>query len=558
MKLSACMIAKNEERCIARCINSYRKAVDEIIVIDTGSTDGTREIAKKLGAQVFDFPWQDDFALAKNQALAKATGDWALLLDADEYFEKNGAQKLRAFLEKIDMDPAVDAVRIRQYNLNPEGGAEAYTPVVRAVRCRPGIRFKGAIHEYLQKDGAPLQAAQAPPGQITLLHDGYAGALSRAKAQRNTAILKKMIAGGDDDPMLLFYLGQSALGLQDNAAALRYNEEFLQKEPQPTANTLRALLRCERALRMLRPVLEDYPARRVALAEEAQSRFPHHPTAFLLAANACFELGEFAKALPLYEEAVERFAAAPQEEEASETLQKDFYPTARLRIGRCRQQGGDTAGAMQAYTDLLLENPDDQNALCGYLQCSAGADARQTAALLLQWQQNAKRPQIYLQAARAWRCDLVYLVLFDRHAETHKERDQYFTTMQVLLGQTEAAVDAVTEKLAWHPLWCGGFEALAAMLAPDEKAVLEEMLAEAVAGALMTGAALLLERLTALSPPALDAAIRLCLGREVARFGAGGRALLPLVGQRLAALGAAGDVQGLWAQVLALANGEAE
>ena len=86
MKISACYITKNEERNIARSLQSLADAVDEIIVVDTGSTDGTREIAEALGARVLDFSWQDDFSAPRNFAVEAASGDWIVFLDADEWF----------------------------------------------------------------------------------------------------------------------------------------------------------------------------------------------------------------------------------------------------------------------------------------------------------------------------------------------------------------------------------------------------------------------------------------------------------------------------------------
>ena len=101
MRISACMIAKNEEKNIARCINSYKSIVDEIVVIDTGSTDRTIEIAQDLGAVVYNYRWNNDFAAAKNYALSKVNGDWAIVLDADEYFEQAQVGMLRSYLQKL-------------------------------------------------------------------------------------------------------------------------------------------------------------------------------------------------------------------------------------------------------------------------------------------------------------------------------------------------------------------------------------------------------------------------------------------------------------------------
>ena len=97
MRISACYIVRNEAAKLERSLASLEGAVDEIIVVDTGSSDDTVKIAEAHGAQVFHFPWQDDFSAARNVSLSKATGDWILVVDADEYFPegmaKNGARR---------------------------------------------------------------------------------------------------------------------------------------------------------------------------------------------------------------------------------------------------------------------------------------------------------------------------------------------------------------------------------------------------------------------------------------------------------------------------------
>jgi len=94
-KLSACLIVKNEAHCLARCLESLVGLVDEIIVVDTGSTDATQEIARQYTQQIFTYPWRDHFAEARNIALQQATGDWILIIDADEVLPAESARQIR-------------------------------------------------------------------------------------------------------------------------------------------------------------------------------------------------------------------------------------------------------------------------------------------------------------------------------------------------------------------------------------------------------------------------------------------------------------------------------
>lgn len=97
-KLTLCMIVKNEERYISRCLSSVQDIVDEIVIADTGSQDNTKDICKSFQARVFDFEWENDFAKARNYALQHAEGDWILMLDADEELDQETGRFLTSLL----------------------------------------------------------------------------------------------------------------------------------------------------------------------------------------------------------------------------------------------------------------------------------------------------------------------------------------------------------------------------------------------------------------------------------------------------------------------------
>ena len=141
-RLSLCMIAKNEEEFIGDCLASVSKLVDEIIVVDTGSTDRTIEIAESYGAKVLHHPWQGDFAAARNESLAHATGDWILVLDADETLPSEGHAELKKALRNKDNVGYALAIE----NLMGEAGNEVQTALIfRLFQNRPDVRFEGII-----------------------------------------------------------------------------------------------------------------------------------------------------------------------------------------------------------------------------------------------------------------------------------------------------------------------------------------------------------------------------------------------------------------------------
>ena len=100
--ISLCMIVKDEEKVIERCLNTVVDIVDEIIIVDTGSQDSTKEKVKKYKADIYDFPWKDDFAEARNFAFSKARMDYILWLDADDVLEKEDQEKLKLLKENLN------------------------------------------------------------------------------------------------------------------------------------------------------------------------------------------------------------------------------------------------------------------------------------------------------------------------------------------------------------------------------------------------------------------------------------------------------------------------
>ena len=146
MLLSACLIAKNEALTLPKCLESLQGVADEIILVDTGSTDKTVEIAESFGAKVFYYEWTNDFSAARNEALLHASGDFILVIDADEFLEEAHKQKLRDFLTTTDAEGIFITVK------NYLGSLSNLTSVmgIRVMRLfRRGHFYTGAIHEQV-------------------------------------------------------------------------------------------------------------------------------------------------------------------------------------------------------------------------------------------------------------------------------------------------------------------------------------------------------------------------------------------------------------------------
>ena len=142
--ISLCMIVKNEEENLARCLDSARDIVDEIIIVDTGSTDRTVDIAESYGARVFYHPWEGSFSKARNYSLKYATCDWILILDADEELNKEGTPRLKEIAENNEC-PVVSFIIKNKYKNSTQ---EGYAQMVRLFKNFSGVHYKGIVHNY--------------------------------------------------------------------------------------------------------------------------------------------------------------------------------------------------------------------------------------------------------------------------------------------------------------------------------------------------------------------------------------------------------------------------
>ena len=234
-RLTVCLITKNEEKFLAACLASIRDLATQIIVTDTGSTDRTVEIAREFGAEVHAFAWSDDFAAARNAALAQATGDWVLMLDADEELPATQHARLRQHLG----DANALGFRLPLVNVGQEAEGRSFVP--RLFRNAPGVFFHGRIHEQVFPSLLPWCQAwglTTALGEAELKHHGYTQAVvrDRNKIERNLKLLRLGLAETPADANLVMNLGMELVRSGDLPNGLvKYREAFALMSAQPAA-----------------------------------------------------------------------------------------------------------------------------------------------------------------------------------------------------------------------------------------------------------------------------------------------------------------------------------
>ena len=210
IRLSQCMIVKNEENNIEKALSWAKGIAFEQIVVDTGSTDRTVEIAKSMGAKVFHFKWIDDFSAAKNYAIEQATGNWIAFLDADEYFPDKDVKTLMTVLKTVENDHTMrnlkSAIRCPIANVDDSGKPFLVVRQDRIFRNVPEIRYSGKIHEMLI---TPDPIMHAP--ELTIIHTGYSHSAyeETGKAYRNVEMLREELRRDSENADLQCYLADS-------------------------------------------------------------------------------------------------------------------------------------------------------------------------------------------------------------------------------------------------------------------------------------------------------------------------------------------------------------
>jgi GT2 family glycosyltransferase/cytochrome c-type biogenesis protein CcmH/NrfG/SAM-dependent methyltransferase len=329
--VSLCMIVKNEEEHLARCLGSVKAIVDEMIIVDTGSEDKTKEIALAFGANVFDFEWAHDFSEARNFSLSKAVGDWVFILDADEQVSPLDHQEFRRTIRNEKLKRVAYSFNTRNYtqttcvnwvpndHLYPkEQAGIGWVPSwkVRLFKRDTDIRFKNSVHELLEPS-LEAQRILIKKSDLPIHHYGKLNHKKIISKGNDYYILgQEKLKRNNDDLKALSELAIQAGELANYNEAIELWDKVLSIHPDNPGAYLslgHALLmtgRCEKAYNSIQKALELHPSFREAIIERSKCEIcmgdasravsslqdllvkePDHPTALSVLSAACFSSG---------------------------------------------------------------------------------------------------------------------------------------------------------------------------------------------------------------------------------------------------------------------------
>ncbi|HEY9508952.1 MAG TPA: glycosyltransferase [Verrucomicrobiae bacterium] len=366
-RLSICVITKNEERFIEQCLKSIKPIAHQIVIVDTGSTDRTVEIAKSLGAEVHAFTWCDDFSAARNAALEHATGDWILMLDADEELPADQHENL---LKDIRKNSAI-AYRLPLVN---EGQNDGRSFVPRLFRNAPAVHFFGRIHEQVFPSLIPFCKPwdlETLLGTAQLLHHGYTKELvkDRNKIERNLRLLQQAVVERPNDPNLTMNFGLELVRSGELHQGLeKYREAFQlmsAQSPSDVVPELREVLLTQITVHLYKDRQHDEIVRVLnsPLAKNGG-----------LTASLHFALGLALFELKQPREAAEqmRQCVAKRNQPAFSPINTDILTAAPNHcLALSLAQIGDVAGAKQAFEIALTESGKLENVKFDYAKMLA-------------------------------------------------------------------------------------------------------------------------------------------------------------------------------------------
>ena len=352
-QVSLTMIVRDEEENLAACLASDEGLCDEVVVVDTGSTDRTVEVARSLGAKVVSFPWVDDFAAARNAALDEASGRYAFWLDADDRIDEENRHRLGELFRRLD-DTKPSAYVMRQLSTGREGRATTTAADhVRLFPLREDVRWSYRVHEQIvpaiRAAGIPVEWTEIGIGHVGYIDDD----LRDKKLERNFGILRLELREKPTDPFVLFNIGWVAIERKEPRTALGYLRASLAASSPRDSIVRKVYLLIARAYQML-----GDPGSALAACVAGRELDPDDTELLFREGLLRRERGDLAGAESCWRRILE---AEPPRKFTSLVSDLRGHLT-RRHLAQLAEQRGDRAGALRLWDEVLTERPEDAEA----------------------------------------------------------------------------------------------------------------------------------------------------------------------------------------------------
>lgn len=353
MTLSLCMIVRDEEEMLPRCLAAVAPAVDEIIIVDTGSEDRTIEIAREFGAEVIEREWTGSFSDARNVSFEAATGDWIVYLDADEVLVAEDVKRLRALTGRTWRE-AFYLVETSYTGEPGEGGAFTNN-ALRVFRNRPHYRFEGRLHEQIAQSLPSYAVGRIEQSSVRIDHYGYLGAVrdAKEKSRRNLELLKAQQAESAPSAFMHFNIGTEYGVIGDHSRALAEFAQawsLVQATGEEGSDYVPTLL--QRLVTSLRHCGRAEEA--IGRARDGLQRFPGFTDLVFAQALASLSLGREDDAIAYWEKCIE-MGDAPVRYLAASGM-GTYLP--RIALAELYLRRGDVEHARELLEWCIAEHPD--------------------------------------------------------------------------------------------------------------------------------------------------------------------------------------------------------
>ena len=442
--VSLTMIVKDEEVYLHDCLESVRDIVDEIVIVDTGSTDKTVEIAQRFGARIFHCAWHDDFAAARNECLKHATGDWIFQIDADERLPQESKAEIRKWLR----NRSVTCVSVIIDSPKAEQKKGHISRAHRLFRNLPGVKYTGRIHEQISPSVVALGGREGQSA-IHLVHLGYdkSEAEMRAKSERNYRLLKKQVEEEPENAYARFTFAQNLILNRKDEAAQAHLRRALELGGLPK-DIICSIHNNLAELHMRKGAYEQA----VSSAERALAITKSQTTAYLL----LHEIYGYRKDIPNQIRCLESaIAVVEKSHRHGPTVSLEAYVDPAmlyLNLGRRYSDTEDSEAARNNYRKAFQISPDSPAVLAAFIDaliqagdadeaCTVLATAPRTPANL------EKLAWFYIRRQEFGRAVSTYEALLE-HAPQNTGILKRLAALHQKLGHSHRAIDCLAKARA--------------------------------------------------------------------------------------------------------------